>query len=135
MESLLLVVHVLVGLAMIGLIMIQQGKGAEMGASFGAGSSQTVFGAAGSGNFWSRTTSVLAAAFFALSLLLAYLSKERIDDVVPDIPVIEETLPLPKVDVDESIPAATEVSIPDAVDGAIPAAPGAADVADEAKQD
>lgn len=89
MENLLLIVHVIIALAIIGLIMIQQGKGAEMGASFGSGASQTVFGAAGTGNFFSRTTAILVAVFFATSLVLAMLSKESgsVQDV--DMPVLE----------------------------------------------
>ena len=90
MESILLVVHVAIGLGAVFLIMIQQGKGAEMGASFGAGSSQTVFGAAGAGNFFSRMTGLLMTAFFATSIILAVMSKERVDDVAADIPVLEE---------------------------------------------
>lgn len=90
MESILLVIHVLLGLAIVGLIMIQQGKGAEMGASFGAGASQTVFGAAGTGNFFSRLTAILVTGFFATSIILAWMSKERVDRFELDIPVIED---------------------------------------------
>ncbi len=89
MDSVLLVVHVIVALAIVGLIMLQQGKGAEMGASFGAGSSQTVFGAAGSGNFFSRLTAVLVAVFFGTSLVLAILSKESGDLDAIEVPVLE----------------------------------------------
>lgn len=82
MENFILVVHVLLALGIIGLIMLQQGKGAEMGASFGSGSSQTVFGAAGTGNFFSRMTGILAAVFFATSVTLAVVAKNTsvIDD-------------------------------------------------------
>ena len=76
METFILVVHVLLAVGIIGLIMLQQGKGAEMGASFGSGSSQTVFGAAGSGNFFSRMTGILAAIFFVTSLALAVVAKK-----------------------------------------------------------
>ena len=74
MISIILVIHVLLSLAIIGLIMLQRGKGADAGASLGGGSSGTVFGARGAANFLSRTTAVLAAAFFVSSLTLAYLS-------------------------------------------------------------
>ena len=67
MEQIVLIVHLLVALAIIGLIMLQQGKGADMGASFGAGASQTLFGSDGSGNVLTRATSWLAALFFASS--------------------------------------------------------------------
>lgn len=76
MENFILVVHVLLALGIIGLIMIQQGKGAEAGASFGSGSSQTVFGAAGTGNFFSRMTGILAAIFFVTSVALAVVAKK-----------------------------------------------------------
>jgi preprotein translocase subunit SecG len=73
MITLLLIVHVLVAVAIIGLVLLQHGKGADMGAAFGSGGSQTLFGSRGSANFLSRTTAVLAAVFFATSMLLAYL--------------------------------------------------------------
>ena len=68
MENFILVVHVLIAIAMTGFILLQQGKGAEMGASFGAGSSQTVFGSAGSAGFLTKATAVLALIFFATSI-------------------------------------------------------------------
>ena len=77
MENFILVVHVLIALVIIGLIMLQQGKGAEMGASFGSGSSQTVFGAVGSGNFFSRLTAILVTVFFATSFTLAVMAKHK----------------------------------------------------------
>jgi len=82
METIILIVHVVLALAIIGLIMLQQGKGAEMGASFGSGSSQTVFGAAGSGNLFSRMTGIMTAIFFVTSLSLAVVAKNAsvIDD-------------------------------------------------------
>ena len=76
MENFILVVHVVLALGIIGLIMLQQGKGAEMGASFGSGSSQTVFGAAGSGNFFSRLTGILTAIFFVTSVTLGIVAKK-----------------------------------------------------------
>ena len=72
LHNLLLVIQVLSALAMIGLILVQHGKGADMGAAFGAGSSGSLFGASGSANFLSRTTAVLATVFFASTLILAY---------------------------------------------------------------
>jgi len=77
MEQIILVVHLLVALAIIGLIMIQQGKGADMGASFGAGASQTLFGSSGSGNALTRSTSWLVAAFFATSFGLAVIADQK----------------------------------------------------------
>jgi preprotein translocase subunit SecG len=75
--TLLIVVHVLVALAIIGLVLLQHGKGADMGSGFGGGSSGSLFGATGSANFLSRTTAVLAAIFFILSLALAYTATRR----------------------------------------------------------
>ena len=75
METVVLIVHVLVALAVIGLVLIQQGKGADTGASFGGGASQTVFGSAGSTSFLARLTSVLAIVFFVTSFGLAFFAK------------------------------------------------------------
>lgn len=74
MTTLILVVQLLAALTMIGLVLVQHGKGADMGASFGGGSSGSLFGATGSANFLSRTTAVCATIFFACTLALAYLS-------------------------------------------------------------
>ncbi len=74
MQTILLVVHVVVALAVVGLVLIQQGRGADAGAAFGSGASATVFGARGSANFLSRTTAILATVFFITSLSLAALS-------------------------------------------------------------
>ncbi len=75
--NLLVGVQMLAALVMIGLILIQHGKGADMGAAFGSGSAGSLFGASGSANFLSRTTAVLAAVFFTCTLLLAYFSHAR----------------------------------------------------------
>ncbi|WP_076999212.1 preprotein translocase subunit SecG [Variovorax sp. KK3] len=75
--NILVGVQMLSALAMIGLILIQHGKGADMGAAFGSGSAGSLFGASGSANFLSRSTAVLAAVFFACTLLLAYFSHSR----------------------------------------------------------
>lgn len=74
LHSIVLVAHVMVALMIIGLVLLQRGKGAEAGTGFGAGASGTVFGARGSANFLSRATGVLATLFFITSLALAYLS-------------------------------------------------------------
>ncbi|EJE54569.1 protein translocase, SecG subunit [Acidovorax sp. CF316] len=75
--NVVLAVQMLTALGMIGLILIQHGKGADMGAAFGSGSSGSLFGASGSANFLSRTTAVLAAVFFAATLALAYFGNAR----------------------------------------------------------
>src|SRR5712671_7728855 len=72
--NVIIVVHVLVALAIIGLVLLQHGKGADMGSGFGGGASSSLFGATGSANFLSRATAVLATMFFILSLVLAYIA-------------------------------------------------------------
>jgi len=106
-SNLLLVVHLLLAIAIIILVLIQQGKGSEMGAAFGGGSSQSLFGARGSANFLSRLTSILVTSFFITSLVLAYLytrqgeqtsilqgsvieQAEQQTDTASDIPQTEE---------------------------------------------
>jgi preprotein translocase subunit SecG len=75
--SVVLTVHILAALGVIGLVLVQHGKGADMGAAFGSGASGSLFGATGSANFLSRTTSVLAAVFFVTSLSLAYIASNK----------------------------------------------------------
>ena len=77
METILVVVHLLLAIALVGLVLIQHGKGADMGAAFGSGASATVFGSAGAGSFLSRTTGILAALFFVTSLALAYFAMQK----------------------------------------------------------
>ena len=77
MQTLIIVVHVVAALAIVGLVLLQQGKGADAGASFGAGASQTVFGASGSGNFLVRATTISAVIFFVTSLSLAIFAKNQ----------------------------------------------------------
>lgn len=77
MQTILVVVHLLLAVALVGLVLIQHGKGADMGAAFGSGASATVFGSAGAGNFLSRTTGVIAALFFVTSLTLAYFAMQK----------------------------------------------------------
>jgi preprotein translocase subunit SecG len=72
--NVIIIVHVLVALGIIGLVLLQHGKGADMGSGFGGGASSSLFGATGSANFLSRATAVLATIFFILSLVLAYLA-------------------------------------------------------------
>lgn len=77
MEKLVLIIHSLAALAIIGLILLQQGKGAAAGASFGGGASQTVFGSEGSGNFFTRATWIIATVFFCTSFGLAIIAKNH----------------------------------------------------------
>jgi len=75
--STILLVHILAAIGVIGLVLVQHGKGADMGAAFGSGASGSLFGATGSANFLSRTTAVLAAVFFVTSLSLAYIASNK----------------------------------------------------------
>lgn len=80
MLTVLLAIHIIVAIVMVGFILIQHGKGADAGASFGSGAAGTVFGAAGSANFLTRTTAVLAAIFFMTSLALAHFAQKQAED-------------------------------------------------------
>ena len=95
LNNLLLVVHIIIAMGIVGLILLQQGKGADAGAAFGGGGSATVFGSQGSGTFLSRATAVLAAMFLVSSLSLAYLTKQEAQtgDDFKDTFKVEETLP------------------------------------------
>ena len=81
-QTIVLSAHTIIALLIIVLVLLQKGKGTEAGAAFGSGASDTVFGAKGSSNFFSRATAILATAFFVSSLSLAYLSSQQAD--VPD---------------------------------------------------
>lgn len=105
MEKVVLVVHLLTALAIIGMILLQQGKGADAGASFGAGASQTLFGSGGTWNFFSKTTAILATLFFATSFGLAVIAKNSAgidEEVLPAIELLEAQTPV--LENDSSIP-------------------------------
>ena len=110
-QTLAVVVHVLLAAAIIGLVLLQRGKGADAGAGFGAGASGTVFGARGSGSFLSRTTAIMATLFFVTSLGLSYLFSQGgtaptsvVDRVQTQQPAPAETTP--PVDMLPSVPEA-----------------------------
>jgi preprotein translocase subunit SecG len=109
----LIIAYVLIALALIGLVLIQQGKGADMGASFGAGSSATVFGSGGSGNFLTKATTWLAIGFFVISLVLGNLTANRTKSVDEwndlSTPVSEQTLPTDAIPADMESAEATSV--------------------------
>lgn len=97
MQSLALIIHVVLAAAVIGLVLIQHGKGADAGAAFGSGASATVFGAGGSASFLTKSTTALAAAFFLTSIFLFYLAANREGSVrsVTDTPgIIQEAPPV-----------------------------------------
>lgn len=111
MEKLVLVVHILTALGIIGLILIQQGKGAEAGASFGSGASQTVFGSQGSGNFFSRLTAILATVFFATSVGLAILASRDEAPELDGIPQVPATIE--SREQQDDVPAVIESEVPE----------------------
>ena len=83
-EQLILVLHILIALAIVALILLQQGKGADMGASFGAGGSQTLFGPTGGGNVLTQATAILAALFFVTSFGLAIIAKQKANEIASE---------------------------------------------------
>ncbi len=145
MESLVIFVHVIAAIGITGLVLIQHGKGADMGASFGSGASQTMFGSVGSGNALTKSTSWLAIVFFATSLALALFAKQQTaqsiedDGLIQNAGVLEETLaPALSENTLSDVPeaAATEQPVLDApaVDETLQAAadPAAAEAVEEA---
>jgi preprotein translocase subunit SecG len=123
MWNLVLMLQILAALVMIGLVLIQHGKGADMGASFGSGASGSLFGATGSANFLSRSTAVCAAVFFACTLALAYTSNDR--SRVPTGSVLER----PAAGLPASAPASGAAQVPGAVSAPVQPVPASAPVA------
>jgi len=125
-QTALLIVHTLIALAIIALVLLQRGKGAEAGAAFGAGASGTVFGARGSTNFFSRTTAILATLFFASSLALAYMAS--LEPEAGPRSLIETAAP-----VEDSAPAGSEAAdaLPELPDLESPDNTGGAELGDE----
>ncbi|QBK06009.1 preprotein translocase subunit SecG [Hylemonella gracilis] len=132
--TLLVTVQIITALTMIGLVLIQHGKGADMGAAFGSGSSGSLFGASGSANFLSRTTAVLATVFFAVTLALAYFGNARPANsgsvlespaaVVPATPATSENA----AQIPAGAPVSTANDVAPAQKDAAPAAGGAAQI-------
>lgn len=127
--TIVLAVQMITALVMIGLILVQHGKGADMGAAFGSGGSGSLFGASGSANFLSRTTGVLAAVFFACTLLLAYFSNVQPRAGSSVLEKANVTAPAPSVAASgaaqipaTSVPAAGSAVVP------VPPAPAASGV-------
>lgn len=128
MHTIVIVVHMFVSIGLIGLVLIQHGKGADAGAAFGSGASSTVFGSRGSASFLTRTTAILATTFFITSLTLGYFSNpkeeksvvERVQPVTTELPVEVNQTPgeLPPDTVTISEPPSV-VEVPIAVDPAV----------------
>lgn len=113
MYEILIVVYLIVAIALVGLVLIQQGKGSDMGASFGAGASATLFGSSGAGNFLTRSTAILATLFFVISIFLGSMtanSSKAQNDLGGLVPVAEEQAPA----VEGDMPAAdnTDTDVP-----------------------
>ena len=127
METILTVLHLFLAIGLVGLVLVQHGKGADAGAAFGSGASATVFGSQGSANFLSRATAIFATLFFATSLWLAYYSMQStkpqsLMESLPAAPAVEE-LPAPVVPV---LPAVNS-DLPDVPD-AEPSMPAGSDM-------
>jgi len=116
--NLVVALQILTALVMIGLVLIQHGKGADMGASFGSGASGSLFGATGSANFMSRSTAVCAAIFFACTLALAYFSNERAQPSSGGSVLDQATITAPAA----SAPPTGAALVPGAASAAAPAA-------------
>ena len=115
MNQLFLIIHLLVALAIIGLIMLQQGKGADIGASFGAGASQTLFGSDGSGNVIAKATAWLSAIFFATSFGLAVIATKNTqieNDIGLEIPAVNDQTNSSGLGLDADIPISNDSSSP-----------------------
>ncbi len=113
MYEVVIVLFLLVAVAMVALILVQRGKGAGMGASFGAGASNTVFGSAGSGNFLTRSTWILAIVFFAICLFIGWMQKDRAQEStsftnIEETPAVSQapaqSLPADVPSVDSDVP-------------------------------
>jgi len=115
MESIIVIGHIVVAVGIIALVLIQQGKGADAGASFGGGASQTVFGSGGSGNFLTRSTSFFAVVFFLSSFALAYFAKEKAMGMADvGLPTIQEVQVVePEVPVLDVVPTDSEMPVID----------------------
>ena len=121
--NLVVVVQVISALAIIGLVLLQHGKGADMGAAFGSGASGSLFGASGSSNFLSKSTAVAAAVFFASTLALAYMGNTRTGGAAPSGGVMER-MAAPANGVPANAPA-TAPAAPPAPTAGVPTAPNA----------
>ena len=123
--TIVLAVQMLTALGMIGLILVQHGKGADMGAAFGSGGSGSLFGASGSANFLSRTTGILAAVFFVCTLLLAYFgnAQPRTGTSVLEGAAVTAPAPMPAASGAAQIPG---TSAPASAAVVVPAAPAPA---------
>ena len=113
--TILIIIHVIVCIALVMIVLLQTGKGTDMGAAFGGGSSQTLFGSTGASTFLSKATTVVVIVFMLTSLGLAYISSHRIGDSV----MTEQKAPAEK----ESAPAAPEKSPPSQHEDSLPAKP------------
>lgn len=122
LETGIVVFHLLGAIGVVVLVLLQQGKGADAGASFGGGASSTVFGSQGTTTFLSRVTAILATAFFATSLGLAYFAKDKADSMaqvgLPDPAVLEVQQAAPAVEdvpvLDAAKPATEAADVPQA---------------------
>ncbi len=114
-EQLLLIVHVIIAMAIIGLTLLQQGKGADMGASFGSGGSQTLFGPSGGGNVLTRATAILVTLFFISSFGLAVIAKQKSAALgaADELSELDSMAEVVEQQVEQVSPDADELDIPE----------------------
>ena len=121
-HTLLFVLQVLVAVALIAIILVQHGKGADAGAAFGSGSSSTVFGSQGSGNFMTKVTTILAVIFLSNSLFLAYLATQNLAEAPSSL--LDQVEAVVEQDaIDQDIPAVIDQSLDSGQDTDVPSLP------------
>ena len=106
MKEIILVIDILAAVGVVALVLLQQGKGADMGAAFGSGASATLFGARGSANFLTRTTAILATVFFLTNMALAYIATHEAKPGAVVVPAATEQPAIPAPPASTGVPAA-----------------------------
>lgn len=108
-EKIVLLIHVVLAVGVVAFVLLQRGKGADAGASFGGGASQTVFGSEGSGNFLTRTTGILVTGFFVTSMALAFIAQDKARSLesinVPAVEAVETDVPAALTTDENALPA------------------------------
>ncbi|MES9991022.1 MAG: preprotein translocase subunit SecG [Candidatus Thiodiazotropha sp.] len=143
MQTILTVFHIFLAVGLVGLILIQHGKGADMGAAFGSGASGTVFGAKGSASFLTRTTALLATLFFVTSMVMAYFASQRTEQAgvmeslqqTPGVQVEEvQQSDIPPIPAESDIPTIAPAAAPAESEAALPAPTEPVDMGAQAEQ-
>ena len=133
LETILLLLHIGVAIAICGFVLLQHGKGADMGAAFGSGSSGSLFGASGSANFLSHSTAVLAAVFFFTSIGLTWYASSHSSRGLMERSVVDKAAPATKASDVPAAPTAPATKAPDALAGGASTAPAGSKAGDVPK--